>query len=372
MNRIIISNYQLSILTSVFVVGASPLIIPTLVASVAGKDSWLSVISAAIVGLLVVWVNIYIAELYPGKTFVEFSQQLLGKWMGAFVSIALIMIELVAGTDVIWYVGDFFTTVYVTGSSKYYINSLFIVALAIALLYGLEVVARAREVFFIIIFPLFLITFLLLIPEFKFDNLFPIMENGAAPVVAGMFPLMNNAVFPIICLTMIFTTNIKDIKAAKKSIYKGYFLGMLEVFLAMIMCVLVVGGNLTGKLRYSPFVVTKEINVGVIFSRLEALIVIVWLVVSFFAVFIYLYSGILGLSQVLKLKDYKRIVIPVLLILGVYSGIAYKDVPYQLNFDTMIRTPAAICFGLVLPTVLLIVSLAKRKLGKGKKKILRK
>jgi len=231
-NKIIISNYQLSILTSVFVVGASPLIIPTLVASVAGRDSWLSIICAAIVGLLVVWVNIYLAELHPGKTFVEFTQQLLGQWLGGFVSIGLIMIEFLAGTDVIWYVGDFFTTVY-----------------------------------------------------------------------------------------------------------------------------------MTGKLRYSPFTVTKEINVGVIFSRLEALIVIVWLVVSFFAVFIYIYSGILGLSQVLKLKNYKRIVIPVLLIVTVYSVIVYKDVPYQLNWDTVVRTPAALAFGFVLPLVLLVISLIRKKLG---------
>lgn len=362
MNRIIISNRQLLLITSVFVVGASPLIVPTLVASVAGRDSWLSVIFAAIVGLLVVWVNIYLAQLHPGKTFVEFTQQLLGKWMGGFLSISLIVIELLAGTDVIWYVGDFFTTVYMTGISKYQINILFIAVLAIALLYGLEAVARAREVLFILVFPLYIIAALLLVPEYKFDNLFPIMENGVTSVVVGMFPLMNNAVFPIICLSMIFTTNIKDIKIAKKSIYKGYFLGMFELFIGMIMCVLVVGGALTGKLRYSPFIITKEIDVGVIFSRLEALIVIVWLVVSFFATFIYIYAGVLGLSQVLKLKNYKKIVIPVLLIVTVYSGIVYKDVPYQLNWDKVVRTPAAIAFGFVLPTVLLVISLVRKKL----------
>lgn len=364
MNKVIISNYQLLILTSMFVVGASPLIIPTLVASVAGKDSWLSVIIAAIVGLLVVWVNIYLAQLHPGKTFVEFTQQLLGKWMGGFVSISLILIQFLAGTDVIWYVGDFFTTVYMTGISKYHINILFIAVLAIALLYGLEAVARSTEIFFVIVLPFFIITLLLLIPEYKFDNLFPIMENGAAPVVAGMFPIMNNAVFPIICLSMIFTTNIKDIKAAKKSIFKGYLLSMFELFFGLIMCVLVVGGTLTGKLRYSPFTTTKEIDVGVIFSRLEALVVIIWLVISFYATFVYIYAGTLGLSQVLKLNDYKRIVIPVLLIVAVYSGIVYKDVPYQVNWDMVVRTPAAFAFGFVLPAVLLVVSLIKRKFGR--------
>jgi spore germination protein KB len=366
--KIIISNYQLLLLTAVFVSGASSLIIPNLVASVAGRDLWLSIISAAIVGLLVVWVNIHLAELHPGKSFVEFTMQLLGKWIGGVVAVSLIIIELLAGTDVIWYVGDFFTTVYMTGSSRYYIHILFIAVLVIAVLYGLEVVARAAEVLFVLIFPLYILALLLLIPEYKIDNLLPIAENGAAPIVAGMFPLMNNAVFPIICLSMIFTTNIKNIKAAKKSIFKGYFWGMFELFAGMTVCVLVVGGTLTGKLRYSLFTVTKEINVGVIFSRLEALIVIVWLVASFFAVYIYIYAGILGLSQVLKLKDYKKIVIPLLLIVTVYSGIVYENVPYQLNFDTVVRTPAAVTFGFVLPLVLLIVSLIRKKVGKQQQK----
>lgn len=363
MNKVVISNHQLLLITSIFVVGASPLIVPTLVASAAGRDSWLSVILAAILGLLVVWVNVYLAQLHPGKTFVEFSQQILGKWIGGLVAFILIMIQLLAGTDVIRYVGDFFETVYMNGTSKYYINALFVVVLAIALIYGLETVARAREILFIVTLAFFIITLLLLVPEFKFDNLFPILENGASPVVAGMFPVMNNAVYPIICLSMIFTTNINDIKSAKISIFKGYLFGMLEVFFGMIICVLVVGGDYVHKLRYPIFSITKEIDVGMIFSRIEALIVIVWLVVSFFASFIYMYAGVLGLSQVLKLKDYKRIVIPVLLVVTVYSGIIYKDVPNQLNFDVMIRTPAAISFGFVLPLVLLIISLIKKKLG---------
>ncbi len=367
MNKIIISNYQLLLLTSAFVAGASPFIVPTMVASVAGKDAWLSVIIAAIVGLLVVWTNIYLAQLHPGKTFVEFTQQILGKWIGGFVSVILIMIELLAGTDVIWYVGDFFTTVYMPGISRYYINILFIVVLAIALLYGLEAVARAREVLFVLIFTLFILTFLLLTPEFKIDNLFPIMEKGAVPVLAGMFPLLNNAVFPIICFTMIFTANIKDIKSAKKSIFKGYLLGMFELFTGMLLCVLVLGGTLAGEMRYSSFSITKEIDVGVIFSRLEALIVIVWLVISFYAALIYIYAGVLGLSQVLKLKDYKKIVIPVLLIVAVYSGIVYKDVSYQLNWDKVVRTPAAIVFGFILPVMLLVVSLIRKKSAKKNK-----
>ncbi len=364
MKNIVISNNQLTILTSVFVVGASPLIIPNMVASIAGRDSWLSVIIATVAGLSVVWINTYLTGSYPDKTFVEISQQLMGKWLGGFVSLTLIIIELLAGTDVIWYVGDFFTTTYMTGASNYTVNVLFIAVLAIALLYGLETIARAREVLFILILTLYITVAIFLIPKYKIENIFPIMENGVAPTVKGIFPLLNNAVFPLICLNMFLAKNIKNIKAAKKSIFKGYLLGMFEIFIGMTVCILVVGANITADLRYSLFAVTKEIDVGTVFSRIEAFIVIVWLVVSFFAATIYIYAGIFGLSQVLKLKDYKKIVLPVSLIVAVYSGFVYKNVPNQLNTDNVVRTPVAIAFGFVLPVIILVISLIRKKAGK--------
>ncbi|OPZ89435.1 MAG: Spore germination protein YndE [Firmicutes bacterium ADurb.Bin419] len=361
MNKTVISNYQLTILTSVVVVGATPLIIPSLVATLAGKDSWLSVIISAAAGLLIVWIYTYLAGLYPEKTIVEVMQLLLGKWFGGFTATNFVFIALISTTNIIWYIGDFFTTVYMIESSKYYISILFTVVLAIALLYGLEALARARELLFVFVFPLFIMVILFVIPICKTDNLLPIAENGVVPAVKGVFPLLNNAVFPILFLLMIFPANVKDIRKAKKSIFGGYLLGILEVFAGMIICVLVIGSELTTYLRYPLFTVTKEIDVGTIFSRVEALIVIVWLVISFFAACIYFYAGAIGLSQVLKLKDYRKIVLPLSLIVAVYSGAIYKDVPYQINFDIMVRTPASIAIGFVMPVVLLIISLVRKE-----------
>ncbi len=367
MNKIKISNHQLAILESIIVVGSTPLIIPSIIASVAGKDSWLSVIIAIAVGLPIVWIYTYLAGLYPEKTFVEIMQLLLGKWFGGFTALNFVFIALLSATHLIWYIGDFFTTVYMTGITGYYINILFIVVMAIALLYGLEVIARVREILFLFTFPLFIIVILFIIPKYKIDNLFPVLENGVVPAVKGIFPILTSTVFPSLFLLMIFPANIKNIKAAKKSIYKGYLLGMFELLGIIMMCLLVMGGELTANLRYPLFTVTKEIDVGTIFSRLEALIVIVWLAVGFYAALVSFYAGAFGLSQVLKLKDYKKIVLPLLLIVAVYSGFIYKNVPYQINYDQLVRTPVSIAFGFVLPLVLLVIALIRKKLeGKNK------
>lgn len=364
MNKIIISSRQFGILLSGFMFGSAPLLISSSVAALAGPDSWISIIIAAIVGLLVVWINSFLGELHPGKTLLEVMQIVLGKWLGGFMSVCFVLITFITGTQVIWYVGDFFTTMFMTGTSNYYINILFVAVLAIALLYGLEAMFRATEIFFMLAFPLMILSLIMLAPQVKLDNLLPLMGNGIGPAIKGVIPILNLAVLPLITLNMVFPANVGNLKQAKKAMFAGYFLGFITLTFAIMICILVLGSTVTANLRFPLFTVTKEINVGTVFSRVEALIVIVWIVTNFISTFIFLYAGIKGLSQLLKLKDYKTLVLPICLIVAVYSGFIYDSVPYEIRWDNLVWTPVAFAFGFVLPLLLLIGSLIRKKVGK--------
>lgn len=244
------------------------------------------------------------------------------------------------------------------------LNILFVIVLAVALLYGLEAMFRATEIFFILTFPLYIIAMLMLTPKIKPDNLLPMLENGIIPVVKGSVPLMGFTVLPLIYLNMVFPVNMGNLKEAKKSMLKGYFLGIITVFIGIIMCILVLGSNLTANLRYPLFTLTREINIGTIFTRLEPLIVFVWLVTGFIAAYLYLYAAVVGLSQLFKLKEHKKIILPLLLLVTVYSGSIYKNVPYEISWDSYVWPPSIFTFGFILPVVLLITSLIKNRRAK--------
>jgi spore germination protein KB len=145
------------------------------------------IIIGAVAGLLIVWINSTLGELHPGKTLLEVMQLVLGKWPGGFAAVCFILITIITGTQVIWYVGDFLTTMYMTGKSNYYINILFVAVLAIALLYGLEAMFRTTEIIFMIAFPLMILSLLMLSPQVKVDNLLPIMENGITLQIKALF-----------------------------------------------------------------------------------------------------------------------------------------------------------------------------------------
>ncbi len=366
MSEAIISKRQSMTITLGFTVGTAPLFVPTSVAALAGPDGWLSGIIAGLIGLLVLWIDTRLGGLYPDKTLVETIVLLLGKWVGGFIAVCFIFIALLSGTQVIWYMGDFFTTVFVPEYPPLSINAIFIAITAVALLYGLEAFSRADEIFYLIVFPLFILAMLMLIPNIKGDNLLPILENGIAPVLKGTIPLLDSIILPIIFLNMFFPMNTGNDKEVKKYRLKGYLLGVMSAFLAVLTCILTFGSTVTAELRFPLFVSTKEISLGVVFSRLEAMFVLIWMITNFVATFFYFYAGIVGLSQLLGLKSYKALVPPLLLIVFAYSDTIYKNVPYQVEWSTLVWTPVIFTYGLILPVLLLIVSKLK-KAGQQKK-----
>lgn len=364
--KIKISNKQFMITTSGFVFGAGPLFLSSGTAIIAGNDAWLSAILATIIGLLSIWINNYLRALYPDKTLIEVFSLLLGKWLGNIMSIIYVFSALVIGTQIIWYVGDLITTTYTPEISAYPVNILFVVTLVIALLYGLEAVFRATIVYFILLFPLYIFTLLLVTPNIDIKNLLPILENGISPVIKGTIPLLSLSAWPMIILNMVPLSHFSDVKKANRSTVYGYLLGMFTAFVGVLMCILVLGGTITANLRYPLFVLSTEVNVGTIFQRIEGIVVAVWLTTNFISTFFFIYLGVKGMSQIFKLTDYRKIVIPIGLIIGVFSQFIYKSVPYQIRWDSETWPALAFTEGLFIPVVLLLVSAVRKMVVKSK------
>nr|WP_278245009.1 GerAB/ArcD/ProY family transporter [Ruminiclostridium papyrosolvens] len=165
---------------------------------------------------------------------------------------------------------------------------------------------------------------------------------------------------------MIPLSYFSNIKNAKRSTFLGYLLGMFMAFLGVLMCILVLGGTITANLRYPLFVLSTEVDVGIIVQRIEGVVVAVWLTTNFISTFFFIYLGVKGMSQILKLTDYRKIVIPIGLIIAVFSQFIYKSVPYQIRWDTETWPALAFTEGFFIPVVLLLVSVIRKMLAKSK------
>lgn len=351
-------------ITAAFVCGESTIIISSSAASLAKQDAWISALVSTLIGLLVIWINTYLGGLFPDKTYIEVIQLLFGKWFGGFIAANFILMCFIGAPQLVWYVGDFFTTQFMPETPHSSIDLLFSIAVVIALLYGIEAIARASEIFYYGIVAMFILAMLLVAPNIHINNILPVFENGAVPVLKGSLVLLSFTALPSIILNMVYPVNMKDIKDAKKAMFSGYIAGMIITFISIIMCNLVLGTTITSNSRFPVFLLTKEINVGIIFSRLEALIVFVWLLTIYNNAVFFFYAGTLGLAQLLNLRDHKKIILPLGLIMVVFSDFIYTNVIYELNWDTEVWLPYIFSLGFILPIMLILVFYIKKYLFK--------
>lgn len=361
MDKIKITSHQLGALIALFTCGDSIIIISSRASIVAKQDAWISSIVATISGLFFIWMYSYLGSKYPDKTFVEMIKIIFGKWIGGFVAANFVFLCFVSAPQVAWYVSSFITSQYMTETPPYAIDLVFIVVCMIALLYGLETIARSSEIFFHIVFILFILAMLLVTPKVKIDNIFPVLENGITPVIKASIGLSTFTTWPSIILLMIFPKNITNINKAKKSLYTGYLLGSLLIFLSILMSILVLGSDITANSSYSAYLLAKEISIGTFFNRLEPLVAAVWIIALFVKTLMYFYAGIIGLSQLLGLKDYRKIVLPLGLIVLVMCEVVYPNVIYEDDWDNTIWVHWIITFAVILPMVLIIVSFFKKR-----------
>ncbi|MBP2654602.1 MAG: spore germination protein [Firmicutes bacterium] len=359
-----ISNHQLFSLTACNSIGVALIAISALMASIAKQDAWISALITPVFGMLVMLIYWLLGSKYPNMSFVDIIKTILGKWLGLLVGSLYVFFYTIIGCHLPWYIGQFTTISALPETPPYIISLLFMIAVVIAELYGIEAIARASEIFIILISVLFFLAMLLVSPNAKIENLKPIFEHGITPILKSSIFLACFTTFHLITLMGIYPYNIANISEAKKSILKGYLFGGIIIFVTIIMSLLVLGENITSKIQYPTYVLAKEINIVKIFTRLEFLIALVWIVAIFVIGVLFFHAAVISLSEVLGLKDHRRIIIPLGLIMLVLSEVILPDIPYYANWINLVWIPYSITIGLIIPVLLLLVYSVKKKIFK--------
>ncbi|MEC0182039.1 endospore germination permease [Paenibacillus peoriae] len=367
-DQVKISARQLMILTILFTIGSTILIIPSGMALVAKQDAWIATLVGIGFGLLMVYLYIKITDLYPQMTLVEIMEALLGKWLGkATVLLLLTGLFINAPAPVLFYLGNFMTTQIMPETPITAVNIIFALIILMALRLGLEVLARSAE----IMFPIFVLLYIsftgLVVSNIKLENIQPVLEAGVGPIWPAALSFVSTAYLPHIVLLMIFPASVNRPDQARKAFFLGSLIGGLALFIIVILAILVLGPDITARNLYPSYALAKKINIGHFLQRIEAIMATMWFISLFFRITIYMYTIMVAIAQVFQLKSNQQLVLPLGIILIVLSIIVYPNVPYQQTYDTKTWIPFSLSIGLFLPLLLLGVHALKKLWTKKKK-----
>lgn len=354
MSKIKITNHQLLSLTACATCGSSVIVVGSPVAALCQRDGWIASLLSSVLGMLFILLYYYLGQLFPNKNLVQILFSVFGKWIGGVITAYFIIFCLHSGIQITAYIGQFMSTEYLITTPVSVINFMIIFLFGIALHYGIETTVRSAEILFRLVVLIMAFLFLANIGNIQFNYIVPVMENGFYPVLKGTLYITSFRVWPLVLLTMIYPIHTENNSATLKYYFYGYLFGCIIMFFIMIMTILVLGSHVTYISVYSTYFLAKQINLGFL-SRVEGLIVGAWIITLFYKGFCYIYAGVQGLAYSLHLKDYRKIIAPILFSTLIYSNIVYPNSAYLGFWDKYVWVPYSFTTGALIPIAIIIV-----------------
>lgn len=354
MSKIKITNHQLLSLTACATCGSSVIVVGSPVAALCQRDGWIASLLSSVLGILFILLYYHLGQLFPNKNLVQILFSVFGKWIGGVITAYFIIFCLHSGIQITAYIGQFMSTEYLITTPVSVINFMIIFLFGIALHYGIETTVRSAEILFRLVVLIMAFLFLANIGNIQFNYIVPVMENGFYPVLKGTLYITSFRVWPLVLLTMIYPIHTENNSATLKYYFYGYLFGCIIMFFIMIMTILVLGSHVTYISVYSTYFLAKQINLGFL-SRVEGLIVGAWIITLFYKGFCYIYAGVQGLAYSLHLKDYRKIIAPILFSTLIYSNIVYPNSAYLGFWDKYVWVPYSFTTGALIPIAIIIV-----------------
>lgn len=359
-----ISGRQAVFLTGNFVIASAILLIPGATIAEAKQDAWIALTLATAAGVIMAVVYTALGTRFPGLTFVQYSERILGKILGKAVGLFFVWFTLQLGSLVARNFGDVFTVAQLPETPLLIFNLLIILTAAYAVRGGLEVIARANDFMIPIVIGAIVSAYLLVLSTqglFRPQNLLPILEGGIIPILKGAYPAIG---FPF-GETILFTMTIPYLNQTREARWAfpfGLVLGGAILLMTIIVTVMALGISLASGTVYPTLAAVRLISVAQFLERLEPLLLVAWLLSGYLKVTICLYAGSLGLAQWLNLKDYRPLVLPLAALMVSLSILLYESIPQEIFFATKVWTLYALPIEFVVPLLMLGVA-ALRGMG---------
>jgi spore germination protein KB len=329
-----------------------------------GADTWTSMLIGFIIGILVVTVMAFLGSRFPEKTMIQYSEDLLGKWIGKGIGLLLALFFIVAfalSADVM-----------VIHLSEYFLldTPLLIICLLYVLLcmfgawLGFEVVARISLIGFLMLIILNITMFLGVIKDFQFINLQPLFQNGLLANVSNSVYIFGDLAMAVFAVGILFPT----INVKKKAVSISFWAMVVSTVLIVAWPFLETGVMGPDIMKKYIVVCMEQIRCAQFtkyFPRYELLMV------GFFIFSVYVQSTAMlhcakyCIKQITGIKRDLYILVPLTTVSIFLTYYLIKD---SNNYTNFLSYPwPQICAVLVigLPSILLFIALIKGKLKRA-------
>lgn len=355
-----ISALQMAMMMYPTIVATAILSIPSITAQFAKNDSWLSPIIGSITGFMSVSIAYKLFQLYPKQTVIQYIEQIIGRFTGKILGAVILFFYILLTGQITRAYAEFIVGSFLFNTPISVVMAMMIFLCAMIVSGGIEGLARAAQLFFpIFVFPLFFLIILIL-PDYHYGNIFPILGNGMIPPIKGaIVPSVWFSEFFLISFLLPFLSNkAKGMKYAIITV----FVVMLTLVMTNLIVLLVLGSSTESRI-YPLMLLARYISVADFFEHLESVVMAIWVVGAFIKISVFYYAVALGTAQWLKLSDFRPVVWPLGLIVVAFGFWSLPSLMELQRFNMTVLPFFGTLTQIMIPLFLLMVALVRKRKG---------
>ncbi|MCG0277988.1 MAG: spore germination protein [Thermanaeromonas sp.] len=352
---------QAAILMWFNVLPTAIIFLPSFLAKTAQQDAWLAVVVATVLTLPLGFVLTWLGTRFPHLTLFQYSEIILGRILGKIISTLYVLALILLNALVLREFSEFLVSAVMPETPLL----VFTVTLAAVAVYGarngIEVISRSAE-FVMPLMVLFILTILSLVtPEMSWRNLFPVLERGVGPVLAGAIIVLG------------FTGEISLLAGISgfinppQGIRMSVTIGLLGVFFFLVMVVLggvlVFGSAETARLTFVVFSLARMVSIANFLERIEVLFMAIWVAGVFIKVMFNLYIASIGVATVMELTDFRPLCAPLAAFMVALSVLLFKNISHLLFYLEEIMPVWTLLWAFGMPIFLAVVAALRKPKG---------
>lgn len=320
--------------------------------SQAKQDMWITPLIGCLSGFIIVAIVVHLHRIYPGKTLIEYSEQILGTLLGKAISLLFLLISLQLNANQARQFSEFMTTSFYKQTPTLMLILTLMGLSAIAVRCGVEIIGRSALLLTPVIVVIVLALLLPMISAVEADRVLPLLSDGMVPILRGAAFLQ--VWFPQYVYMSFYLPFVSDVHKSRR----WGFISVLWIICILTGSLLLVATALGPATRLFPYpfmIITRYVSILRFFEHLDALIMLLWVLDVFVRSIVTYYACVIGFAQWFGVKDYKPLVIPIGLLITVLS---FWSIP---NFTQLNTNGTSIAFyyffgNFVIPMLLFVIA----------------
>lgn len=325
-------------------------------------DSYISAILGSIIGIIPLLIFVFLMKHSENKDILELNTSLFGKIFGNILNFILNLTILFMAIVALYNISQFTEIQYMPDTDTNYLKILILVPIVYAASKNITVISKISQIILIINFLIFVFTLLGFIGKCDITNIFPIMQDGAMPVLKSTLIYFIFSTFPTFMLTIIPQDKVMQEKHKTRKIFFMYGLGNLMLIVIILTTILILGGDLIPMFRYPEYIALKRFQLFGLIERVENTLslqfvfnTIMYLIISFHFI-------IQSLKKILK-NNQRENFFPYILaiIILIASNLIFKNTVESSNFIKN-YIPYIISIGIFSPMIITFLGLIIKNL----------